>query len=84
MVCGAVWNAPNPLNPVEDGGLVNRQSAFPPEFFRIALPHGVAPIPSHGTDGVLSPEEFVDVPFVIYLTAQAPFTFVVAVFEDVE
>jgi hypothetical protein len=50
MVCGAVWNAPNPLNPVEDGGLVNRQSAFPPEFFHIALPHGVAPIPSHGTE----------------------------------
>jgi hypothetical protein len=36
------------------------------------------------TDGVLSPEEFVDVPFIICVTAQAPFTFTVDVFGDVD
>ena len=36
------------------------------------------------TDGVLSPEEFVEVPFVICLTERRPFTFVVDVFGDVE
>jgi uncharacterized delta-60 repeat protein len=36
------------------------------------------------TDGVLSPDEFVEVPFVICVTAQAPFTFVVDVLGDVD
>ena len=35
-------------------------------------------------DGVLSPDEFVDVPFIICLTQRQPFTFVVDVFGDVE
>ena len=36
------------------------------------------------TDGVLSPDEFVDVPFIICLTQRRPFTFVVDVFGVVE
>ena len=36
------------------------------------------------TDGVLRPEEFVDVPFVICLTQRKPFQFVVDVLGDVE
>jgi hypothetical protein len=35
-------------------------------------------------DGVLSSEEFVDVPFIICVTAREPFTFVVDVFGVVE
>jgi hypothetical protein len=39
-------------------------------------------LPQQGgfTDGLLTSDEFVDVPFIICLTARAPFAFVVDVF----
>ena len=39
-----------PLDPAEDGGMINCESAFPQEFFHVARAQRLAEIPPHSAE----------------------------------